>query len=75
MFENPYARIPLDRDLFRGPFDVRWGAQEAGVLARMNVGKELQTLEEQLSQLDRRSPIQRWIDQRPEADTSEHMEG
>jgi hypothetical protein len=74
VFENPYARIPLNRNLFRGPFDVRWGVREVGILARMNVGEELQKLEEQLARIDRRSPIQRWIDRRREQDASEQAE-
>jgi hypothetical protein len=24
VYENPFARIPFSRDLFRGPFDERW---------------------------------------------------
>lgn len=27
VYENPYARIPLSRDLFNGPFDQRWGTE------------------------------------------------
>jgi hypothetical protein len=72
-FENPYARIPLDRNLFRGPFDVRWGVQEVG--RSMNVGEELQTLAGRLSQIDRRSPLQRLVDQRKEeSDSTEQTE-
>jgi hypothetical protein len=25
VYENPYARIPLSRELFKGPFDERFG--------------------------------------------------
>lgn len=42
--ENPYARIPLAQDLFRGPFDQRWGA-EGEFIKRLYVGPEVARLE------------------------------
>lgn len=61
VYENPYARIPLRRDLFRGPFDGRWGV-DGEVLRRVYVGDDLRRIEEQLERCDRRSPIQRLLD-------------
>jgi len=43
--ENPYARIPLSRDLFVGPFDERWGA-EGEFIKRLYVGAEASRFEE-----------------------------
>jgi hypothetical protein len=57
VFENPYARIPLNRDCFRGPFDVRWGTIKARKITRMNIGADLEEVEKRLSQIDRQSPI------------------
>lgn len=61
VYENPYARIPLRRDLFRGPFDERWGT-DGQELRRVFVGADLTQLEQELAESDRRSPIQRLID-------------
>jgi hypothetical protein len=61
VYENPYARIPLSRDLFRGPFDERWGV-DGPELRRVFVGADLTQLEEQLAQCDQRSPIQKLMD-------------
>jgi hypothetical protein len=37
--ENPYARIPLDRRLFNGPFDERYGAiEDTGKWGRVFLG-------------------------------------
>jgi hypothetical protein len=49
VYENPYARIPLGRDLFSGPFDQRWGA-EAGFIKRVYVGQEVARFETALSE-------------------------
>jgi hypothetical protein len=61
VYENPYARIPLSRDLFRGAFDERWGA-EGGLIRRVFVGDRLAALETELARCDRRSPVQRLMD-------------
>jgi hypothetical protein len=45
--ENPYARTPLDRRLFRGPFDERYGEIEgAGRWGRVYVGRGVAEFEE-----------------------------
>jgi hypothetical protein len=49
VYENPFARIPLDRELFRGPFDERWGADN-GFMRRVFVGKEIVRSESSLNQ-------------------------
>lgn len=61
VYENPYARIPLNRDLFRGSFDERWGT-DGEVIRRVFVGSNLVQLENELAKCDRRSPIQKFID-------------
>lgn len=43
VLENPYARIPLPTDLFRGPFDQRW-RMNAGSLGVAFMGSELERL-------------------------------
>ncbi len=43
--ENPYARLPLPRDLFRGPYDERYGAEDNRI-TRVFAGEEIQSLEE-----------------------------
>jgi hypothetical protein len=40
VFENPFARIPQDRNLFRGCWDERWGKQGSSV-RRIYVGRSL----------------------------------
>ena len=44
VYENPFARIPLSRDLFRGPFDERWGV-EGEFVRRVYVGSEVAAIE------------------------------
>jgi hypothetical protein len=36
--ENPYARIPLSRDTFAGPYDERYGADDEGRIVRLYAG-------------------------------------
>jgi len=45
--ENPFARIPLPEDLFRGPFDERWRWMEKqnGKIRRVFAGDSLRELE------------------------------
>ena len=50
VFENPYARMPLTRDLFRGDFDVRWGT-EGEFIRPVFVGLELQRIDDEFNQL------------------------
>jgi len=40
VYENPFARMPLSRDLFRGPFDERWG-KVAGSMRKIFVGEKI----------------------------------
>lgn len=40
VFENPFARLPLSRDYFRGPFDERWGDRGDSTLSRLFIGSE-----------------------------------
>lgn len=37
--ENPFARIPLPRDLFVGPYDERYGADNKGTIVRLHAGE------------------------------------
>lgn len=46
VYENPYARIPLTRDIFRGPFDERYGPEEDRII-RIFAGTEIEKLEDQ----------------------------
>jgi hypothetical protein len=43
--ENPYARIPLPRELFRGPWDERYGGLD-GTIQRLFQGDEIARLPE-----------------------------
>jgi excisionase family DNA binding protein len=46
VYENPYADKKLPRDLFNGPFDVRWGADDTQPrITRLFVGPEMARLE------------------------------
>jgi len=49
VYENPYARIPLSRDCFNGPFDQRWGT-EGQFMKRVYVGSELARFEAALGE-------------------------
>jgi hypothetical protein len=49
VYENPFARIPLSRDLFQGPFDERWGP-ESGLMRRIFAGAEIVRSEACLNQ-------------------------
>jgi hypothetical protein len=41
VYENPYARIPLNQEMFRGPFDERFGIEPGGdCIVRTFVGTE-----------------------------------
>jgi hypothetical protein len=45
--ENPYARVPLDRRLFRGPFDERYGKiEDTGQWGRVYIGRGVAEFEE-----------------------------
>ncbi len=45
--ENPYARVPLDRRLFKGPFDERCGeVEDTGRWGRVYVGRGVAEFEE-----------------------------
>lgn len=43
--ENPYARVPLTRELFRGPYDERYGGED-GRIQRLFEGDEIARLPE-----------------------------
>jgi hypothetical protein len=47
--ENPFARIPLSRDLFQGPFDERWGVDGIHI-RRIYVGWEIGAVEAALGE-------------------------
>lgn len=49
VYENPYARIPLSRDLFSGPFDQRWGV-DGQFIRRIYVGSEIAGFEKALGE-------------------------
>ncbi|MGD1093669.1 MAG: hypothetical protein ABSB35_16980 [Bryobacteraceae bacterium] len=49
VYENPFARIPLIRELFQGPFDERWCADN-GFMRRVFVGEEIARSEASLNQ-------------------------
>jgi hypothetical protein len=44
VWENPFARIPLPRNIFCGPYDERYGA-EGDYLTRVFVGQGISELE------------------------------
>lgn len=44
-YENPHAANPLPADIFRGPFDERWG-RDGDFIKRIYAGAELVKLEE-----------------------------
>jgi hypothetical protein len=52
VYENPFARSPLSRGLFNGPFDERW-SMESGFMRRVFVGEEIVRGEASLSQNDK----------------------
>lgn len=53
VYENPYAAVPLPRDLFNGPYDERWGPLEnKPLIGRIFTGPDLQKLEESEQQFD-----------------------
>jgi hypothetical protein len=49
VYENPYARISLNRDLFNGPFDQRWGLDGVDI-KRLYLGPEAARFEEALGE-------------------------
>jgi len=59
--ENPYARIPFNREMCHGPFDERWGT-DSGMIRRVFVGDRLAAFETALAKCDLRSPMQRLMD-------------
>ncbi len=50
--ENPYAKIPLPLELFRGPYDERYAGPE-GRIVRVFCGNQLAALEEEARQAQR----------------------
>ena len=48
VYENPYARMPLSRELFSGPFDERYGS-DGDDLCWIYVGEDLRRLEDELT--------------------------
>jgi hypothetical protein len=44
VYENPYARNPLPRDIFLGPYDERFGPEKGRIL-RLFAGAEIEKLE------------------------------
>jgi hypothetical protein len=48
VYENPYARIPLSRNLFCDSFDERWGevgGEYEGYYGQVFIGKEAAKVE------------------------------
>ena len=53
VYENPYAAVPLPRDIFDGPYDERWGPlEDEPLIGRVFTGQELVKLEESERQFD-----------------------
>jgi excisionase family DNA binding protein len=53
VYENPYAAVPLPRDLFNGQYDERWGPIEnEPLIGRIYAGPDLKKLEESEQQFD-----------------------
>ena len=61
VYENPYAAVPLPRDLFNGTYDERWGPLDGEpLIGRIFAGPELVRLEESERQFDLHlGPIQK----------------
>jgi hypothetical protein len=49
VYENPFARIPFSKDLFRGTFDERWGV-DGDFMRRVYVGSEVVAIESVLGE-------------------------
>ena len=49
VYENPYARMPLTRELFRGPFDERYGV-DGEFIRRIYVGDEIERINDALGE-------------------------
>jgi hypothetical protein len=49
VYENPYARIPLSRDLFNGAYDERW-LVDGEVIKRVYAGSEVARFEDALGE-------------------------
>jgi hypothetical protein len=56
VYENPYARIPLNPGLFRGPFDERWGLA-GDRMVKTFMGTEVQAIESELARAKKESPL------------------
>jgi hypothetical protein len=61
--ENPYARIPLPRELFRGPYDERYGLDETtnDRITRLYAGEQIKQLESEEG--PEQSPVRRVIEE------------
>jgi hypothetical protein len=61
--ENPYARIPLPPELFRGPYDERYGLDETtkDCITRLYAGEQIKQLESQ--EAPEQSPVRRVIEE------------
>jgi hypothetical protein len=49
VYDNPYARIPLHQDLFKGPYDERWSV-DGEFMKRVYLGLEVARFEEVLGE-------------------------
>lgn len=56
VYENPHAKRPLPHDIFTGPFDERWGEENA-VIKQVVIGQELQKLNETKHELGLDHPL------------------
>lgn len=67
VYENPHAANPLPTDIFRGPFDVRWGFADGRIAP--TVGDKLADLEKREQELDLHlGPLQRYMKRENERD-------
>jgi len=55
VYENPFPRIPLTREIFGGPFDERYGKTDDGKITRLFAGQEILNLEKE--EADARSAL------------------
>src|SRR5208337_3761132 len=60
--ENPYARIPLPRGIFRGPYDERYGVDEVteSRITRLSAGDQIKEFESH--EESHKSPIRRVVE-------------
>jgi excisionase family DNA binding protein len=67
VYENPYAKVPLPKEIFRGAYDERWGMlDDSEHIGRVYTGPELFKLEESERQFDLHlGPLQKAVKKGP----------